>query len=94
MRWLVIFLMLCAGCSRQAATPVSDAQKQANDSIASIEVLRQLAEEGKAASQRELAGRLLFGKGVMADPVGAVVWARKAALNGDRFALDRARRSQ
>ena len=86
MRWLVIFLMLCAGCSRQAATPASDSQKQASDSTASIEDLRQLAEEGKAAPQRELARRLLFGEGVEADPVRAVDWARKAALNGDETA--------
>jgi TPR repeat protein len=86
MRWLVIFLMLCAGCSRQPVTPAGDAQKHASDSIASIEDLRQLAEEGKAASQRELAGRLLFGEGVPADPEAAVTWARKAALNGDETA--------
>jgi TPR repeat protein len=86
MHWLVIFLMLCAGCSRQPITSARKAQKQASDSIDSIEGLRQLAEGGKAASQRELAGRLLLGQGVNADPAAAVIWARKAALNGDETA--------
>jgi TPR repeat protein len=51
-----------------------------------ITELRKSAEEGRAASQRELAGRLLFGQGVTADPAAALVWARKAALNGDETA--------
>jgi TPR repeat protein len=58
------------------------------DSATSIEALRAAAESGGAEAQRELAGRLLFGKdGIPADPEEAVTWARKAANNGDETAM-------
>lgn len=95
MRWLLIFLIFCAGCSRRSGASGSDAentgpvqvgQKEPGDTKASIEVLRRAAEDGRPAAQSELAGRLLLGQGVNADPAAAVVWARKAALNGDETA--------
>jgi TPR repeat protein len=86
MRCILILLIFCAGCSRPPGNPVKDARQEDNDSLVPIAELRKSAEEGRAAAQRELAGRLLFGQGVAADPAEAVVWARKAALNGDETA--------
>jgi TPR repeat protein len=92
MRGLLVFLLLCAGCSRPPEAPVKGAENTdlmedgPNASAVSLEELRRGAEGGRAASQRELAGRLLFGQGVPADPAAAVVWARKAALHGDETA--------
>jgi TPR repeat protein len=54
---------------------------------ASLADLRKAAEGGSPSAQRDLAGRLLFGEGgTPADPAEAVIWARKAALNGDETA--------
>lgn len=78
MRCILILLIFCAGCSRQPSNPVKDARQEANDLLVPIAELRKSAEEGKAAAQRELAGRLLLGHGVQADPAEAVDWARKA----------------
>jgi len=72
MRWLVIFLTLCAGCSRQPATPVTDAQKQSSDSTASIEDLRRLAEEGKAALNGDETASLWTGRAALHEPAGRI----------------------
>jgi TPR repeat protein len=91
--------MFCAGCSRNSDAPSNDESKpdaalpvlekaMPKDSATSIESLRAAAESGGAEAQRELAGRLLFGKdGIPADPAEAVIWARKAANNGDETAM-------
>jgi TPR repeat protein len=53
-----------------------------------VEQLRKAAESEDPAAQQELAERLLFGKGVAADPAEATRWTRRAASNGnDRAAV-------
>jgi|688.fasta_scaffold310231_2 TPR repeat protein len=86
MRCLLLFLLLGAGCSRSPEPPANDAPRESAGSPVPIEEIRRDAEQGRPASQRELAGRLLFGDGVATDPAAAVVWARRAALNGDAIA--------
>lgn len=94
----VLLLILCAACSRKS--PARDASKVKQDPHVaaaisnssdkpptSLESLRETAEKGGAVAQRELATRLLFGKGVPADPQEAVVWAKKAAHHGDSTAM-------
>ena len=94
----VILLTFCAGCSRNSTTQDAGEVKQ-NPNVAaaisnnsdkpptSLESLREAAEKGGALAQRELATRLLFGRGVPADPQEAVMWAKKAAHNGDPTAM-------
>ena len=48
--------------------------------------LEQRARHGEPEAQRELGERLLFGKGVPADPDEAVRWIRRAAANGSEAA--------
>jgi TPR repeat protein len=98
-RPLLLIAMFCAGCSRNSDAPGNDESKpdaaipvlekaMPKDSATSIESLRGAAESGGAEAQRELAGRLLFGKdGIPADPEEALIWARKAANNGDETAM-------
>ena len=98
-RPLLLIAMFCAGCSRNSDAPGNDESKPdaalpilekaiPKDSSTSIEALRAAAESGGAEAQRELAVRLLFGKdGIPADPAEAVIWARKAANNGDETAM-------
>lgn len=59
---------------------------QSNFESAGIEDLRTAAEAGVAPAQRELAARMLFGKGMAADPAGALVWVERAARGGDTTA--------
>jgi len=99
MRRLVLLAIFSTGCSRNSDVPGNDESKPAaavpmlekaipKDSATSIEALRAAAESGGAEAQRELAARLLFGKdGIPADPAEAVIWARKAANNGDETAM-------
>jgi len=86
MRCLLLFLLLGAGCSRSPEPPANDAPRESAGPPVPIEEIRRDAEQGRPASQRELAGRLLFGDGVATDPAAAVVWARRAACNGDAIA--------
>jgi TPR repeat protein len=97
MRSVVIFLMLFAGCSRQPPPSGTDSdraesaahveQREPSTPRVSLADLRKAAEGGSPSAQRDLAGRLLFGEGgTPADPAEAVIWARKAALNGDETA--------
>ena len=53
---------------------------------AGAEELRAAAEAGVAPAQRELAARMLFGKGMPADPAAAIVWVERAARGGDATA--------
>lgn len=80
MRWLVIFLTLCAGCSRQPATPVIDAQKQSSDSTASIEDLCRLAEEGKAALNGDETASLWTGRAALHE---AAAWLLIGKTDGN-----------
>ena len=67
MRGLLVFLLLCSGYSRPPEAPVKGAENSElmqdgpNASAVSLEDLRRGAEGGRAASQRELAGRLRAG---------------------------------
>ena len=94
----VVLLILCAGCSRKS--PARDASEVKQDPHVtaalsnssdkpptSLASLREAAEKGGALAQRELATRFLFGKGVPTDPREAVIWAKKAAYNGDPTAM-------
>ena len=94
----VVLLILCAGCSRKSqARDASEVKQEPHVAAAlsnssdkpptSLESLREAAEKGGALAQRELATRLLTGKGVPADPQEAVIWARKAAHHGDPTAM-------
>lgn len=99
MRRLVLLAIFCAGCSRDSDVSGKVEEKpnaalrtaenaSPRDSATSIEAHRAAAESGGAKAQRELAARLLFGKdGIPADPAEAVIWARKAANNGDETAM-------
>lgn len=96
---LAVSIGLAAGCSKPGQQPVAENPStpkapsgwevsRPEESVAGIEKtgpgdLRAAAEAGNAPAQRELAARMLFGKGMAADPAGAMVWVERAARGGD-----------
>lgn len=77
---LVLLIGCAAACSRQDAgriAPTIDYAQAPADEVMTA------AEGGDPAAQRELAGRMLFGRGMPADPVAASMWAERAAMGGD-----------
>lgn len=93
MRFLLLLVILFAGCSRQPDLPAEEKSKATPPPVAeiplkdlSLDDLRQAAEGNNPQAQRELAQRLLFGQGITADPAEAIRWVQRAALNGDETA--------
>jgi len=89
---LLLFLGL-ASCSKPAGQPTAPgsqatrfAASEKNFETVGIADLRTAAEAGNAEAQRELGSRMLFGKGVVADPAGALAWVERAAKGGDATA--------
>lgn len=99
---LSVFLSLTAGCSKHVQQPATEDQSTPNAPSSSEAIrpeesgasfgkagagdLRAAAVAGNAPAQRELAERMLFGKGLPADPEGALVWVERAARGGDATA--------
>lgn len=81
---VALLILLLAACSKPRSSP--DSAATADPRELGAEDLRAAAQTGQASAQRELAGRLLFGQGMDADPGAAAAWAERAALGGDETA--------
>src|ERR1017187_5820150 len=73
--WLIILVLLAGGCGKKE--PVTPAATNG------ITELKAKAEGGDSIAQYTLAGKYIFGDGVVRDEVEAFKWYRKAADQGN-----------
>ena len=85
---LLAILYILVTSSFAAANPFDDASAayERGDSVQSVKVFRQLAEEGHQWAQRRLGSMYAEGKGVPQDYQEALKWYRLAAAQGNESA--------